>query len=91
MCLAEGLYVTAIASSDDGWEHVSVSGRLNKKDFTPNWTIMCLVKDLFWGPEDTVVQFHPQKSKYVNVHPHCLHLWRKIGENDPLPPTWMIG
>lgn len=48
-----------------GWEHVSVSTRRR----VPNWTEMCFVKDLFWAPEECVVQFHPPKSEYVNNHP----------------------
>src|SRR3954463_731637 len=64
------------ADADDwlahGWEHVSVSTRRRP----PNWQEMCFVKDLFWEPEECVVQFHPPRSEYINNHPHCLHLWR---------------
>lgn len=64
------------------WEHVSVSlpGRC------PNWPEMARVKSLFWGDDETVVQFHPPKADYVNVHPNCLHLWKPIGVELPLPP-----
>ena len=41
--------------------------------------------------EETVVQFHPKKSEYVNTHPYCLHLWRRQSEEYELPPKWMIG
>ena len=54
------------------WEHVSVSARRR----CPTWEEMCYVKSLFWDDEDRVLQMHPPKSEYVNVHPHCLHLWR---------------
>ena len=56
-------------------EHVSVSLRRR----CPTWDEMCMVKDIFWADEECVVQFHPPKSKYVNFHPYCLHLWRKVG------------
>jgi hypothetical protein len=56
----------------DGFEHVSVSTRWR----CPNWQEMCFVKHLFFREEETVIQFHPQKSEYVNCHPYCLHLWR---------------
>jgi hypothetical protein len=69
-----------------GWEHVSVSLR----DRTPTWTEMCLIKDLFWDPEDCVLQFHPPKSQYVNCHPHCLHLWRRCDTNWETPPKGLL-
>lgn len=62
----------AIATDNLGWEHVSVS----LPDRCLTWNEMCKVKDLFWGPEDEVIQIHPAKSEYVNFHPFCLHLWR---------------
>ena len=67
-----------------GWEHASVSieGR-----HPPNWQEMCWVKQHFWDDEETVLQFHPKKSEYKNVHPNCLHLWRNVGLDHPLPPT----
>lgn len=79
----------AIVGSDDGvgWEHVSVSCRHR----TPNWLEMCFVKDLFWDEEETVIQFHPPRSKYVNYHPNCLHLWRRVGRDVELPPLILVG
>ena len=52
---------------------------------------MCQVKALFWGPEDCVLQFHPPESQYVNLHPHCLHLWRETGRDMPTPPMLLVG
>ena len=70
-----------------GWEHVSVSiaGK-----HPPNWQEMCWVKNHFWTDEETVLQFHPRKSEYVNIHPNCLHLWRNAGLDHPLPPMELI-
>jgi len=79
--------VFAIASDGYGWEHVSVS----LKNRCPNWIEMSEVKDLFWDQEDAVFQFHPPKSLYVNQHPHCLHLWRPIGINIPIPDPALVG
>lgn len=80
--------VHIIASDGEGWEHVSVSLR----NRTPTWDEMCYVKDLFWDPEDVVVQFHPKRSEYVNVHPNCLHLWRpNDGSVICTPPPRLIG
>lgn len=60
------------ASIWDTWEHVSVS--LHTR--CPNWREMCFVKDLFWDEEEEVIQLHPKKSQYVNVHEFCLHMWK---------------
>lgn len=76
-----------IASSELGWEHVSVS-LVNR---TPNWKEMCFIKDLFWDEEELVIQYHPPKSQYVNHHPNCLHMWKPSQEQIPVPPRWMIG
>lgn len=86
----ERLRIIATDGKDElseGWEHVSVSTHRR----TPNWREMCFVKDLFWGQEETVVQFHPPKSEYVNNHPFCLHLWRHVSLPQPMPPAIFVG
>ncbi len=91
-CLASdgsGLEGTPLESSAK-WQHVSVSFGPNAKS-SPSWELMCRIKDLFWEPEDVVVQFHPRASKYVNFHPHCLHLWRSLDEKQPEPPSIYVG
>lgn len=69
-----------------GIEHVSVSC-LNKR-VMPSWEDMCRFKDLFFKPEEQVVQIHPRASEYVHgVGPshnrleNILHLWRPSDEN----------
>lgn len=81
----------AIASDGYGWEHVSVQmqGRMRLKR-CPYWEEMCFIKDLFWDEEDTVVQIHPPKSEYVNIHPYVLHLWRPKDTNLELPDNMMV-
>lgn len=69
-----------------GWEHVSVS--YNNR--CPDWDEMCRVKDLFFEPEEVVVQYHPRKSEYKNLHPYCLHLWRKVDCDFETPPTAFV-
>lgn len=44
-----------------------------------------------YADEECVVQYHPPKSEYVNFHPYCLHLWRKVGENFETPPKHFVG
>ena len=79
--------VHVIAGDGLGWEHVSVS----REDRCPTWDEMCQIKDIFWDEEDCVVQYHPPKSDYVNVHKNCLHLWRPTDREMPRPPKIMIG
>jgi len=82
-----------IVSDGDGWEHVSVCVRFRNKilTLTPTWEQMNYVKDIFWSGEDTVIQFHPPKSEYVNNHPNVLHLWRPIGEKIVTPKSILVG
>jgi len=69
------------------WEHVSVS----TKRRIPNWIEMCYVKQLFWEPEECVVQFHPPESRWVDNFSRCLHLWRWKAGNFPAPPDILVG
>ena len=57
----------------------------------PTWDEMCMVKKAFFEPEDVVIQYHPAESEYVNLHPHCLHMWRPRFTKIPCPPSWMVG
>lgn len=82
----EGRELHVIASNGLEWDHVSVS--LNTRN--PNWREMCYVKELFFEPEDCVFQLHPPKSKYISLHPFCLHLWRPHNELIPMPPAFMV-
>lgn len=76
-----------LACDGPPWEHVSVS----VANRCPTWDEMAWVKWLFWGDEEAVVEFHPPKSRYVNQHPYCLHLWRPVGVDIPLPPPECVG
>ena len=87
-----GRRLKIVASSGDisvgvDWEHVSVS--LDNR--CPNWPEMCFVKSLFWDDEETVMQLHPPKSKWINNHPYCLHMWRPLNQEIPLPPDITVG
>lgn len=75
-----------IASDGEGWEHVSVS----TKSRTPSWIEMCFIKDVFWSENEIVIQYHPAKIDYVNIHEHCLHLWRPIEAELPLPELKLV-
>lgn len=75
-----------IASNGGGWDHVSVTPCNRKRQTCPTWDEMCAIKDMFFEPEEGVVQYHPAKSQYVNNHPYCLHLWKpNNGVEIPFP------
>jgi hypothetical protein len=85
----EALRAMADYGADTGWEHVSVSTQRGKR--IPNWQEMCFVKNLFWAPEECVVQFHPPASRYVNNYSVVLHLWRCTRQDFPVPPDILVG
>ena len=87
--LSSGENATVVANnglSDSEWEHVSVS--------TPyrclTWEEMCKVKDLFFYEDEVVIQIHPAKKDYVNLHNFCLHLWKPKTKEIPLPPPYLV-
>ncbi len=55
-----------IASDGGGWEHVSVTPCNTKRKTCPTWEEMCVIKDMFFKPEECVVEYHPAKSEYVS-------------------------
>ncbi|MGY3615716.1 DUF7694 domain-containing protein [Bradyrhizobium sp. USDA 10063] len=85
-----GEYLTILSSGTDrefGWEHVSVSTRRR----TPNWAEMVFTKNLFWDESECVVEYHPPRSDYVNHAPNCLHLWKPVTGDIPMPPSFLVG
>lgn len=69
-----------------GWEHVSVS----LPDRCPTWEEMDWVRRQFWEDDEVVMQLHVAVSDHVNVHNHCLHLWRPLEAEIPLPPRVLV-
>lgn len=86
-----GRVLTVIASAGTEsieWERVSVS----TPKATPNWSEMSWIKELFFAPEEAVMQLHPPRSRWIiNNHAYCLHLWRPKNEAIPLPPDIAVG
>jgi hypothetical protein len=72
-----------------GWEHVSVSV-LGAPSEPPTWAEMHAVKELFWRDDECVVEYHPPKADYVNVHEGVLHLWRPLDAELPRPPKVLV-
>jgi hypothetical protein len=77
-----------IASDGMDWEHVSVS--INNVDRCPKWNEMCKIKEMFFEDDEVVMQLHPKKSEYVNLHEYTLHLWRPINQKIPTPSKIMV-
>lgn len=80
-----------IEEARTGWEHVSASTVFGSKQETPSWAVMAKVKEIFWRPDERVVQYHPPEDEYVNCHEHVLHLWRPVDEEIPAPPPSLVG
>jgi len=58
------------------WLHVSMA----YPDKLPSYDDMKHVKEVFVGDAYTALQIFPPKSRHVNIHPFCLHLWVCITE-----------
>lgn len=69
------------AVEQDGreWTHLSFSRRSRM----PSYRDMVLVKSVFIGPDKDAIMVLPRKSRHVNIHEHCLHLFTT--EEMPLP------
>ena len=73
--------IGSVATEQDGkrWVHLSCarSGRL------PSWFDLREVRDVLLG-DAVAYQVLPSKSRYINLHPNCLHLFHCL-DGDPLP------
>ena len=83
----DGAMMRIIASSDGGWDHLSVS----RKNRAPNWKEMEHVKHLFMKEDETAMQLHVPGTDHINVHPNCLHIWRPQNAEIPRPPAIFVG
>lgn len=80
-----------IVSDGGGWDHVSVQiVERGKTRRLPTWDEMTWIKELFFDPEETVIQYHPPRGRYVNVNPWVLHLWRPQRAEIPVPPVRFV-
>jgi len=78
-----GLYVVIDCSvKKDGqeWIHVSYS----RKKETPNHSDTIRVKEAFLKDYYAYAVF-PTAETYINIHPHCLHLWARADGTAVLP------
>lgn len=59
--------------------HVSMS----HADADPSWDEIKMVRAIFFPGDMDAGMILPRQADYVNVHPHCFHLWQ-------LPTVWGI-
>ena len=69
-----------------GWDHVSVS----RKNKTPTYQDMKLIKRAFFAEDEWAIEYHPPESKYISVNDNVLHLWRPQEGGIPTPPEIMV-
>lgn len=78
-------------------EHVSVSSYKRKQ--LPTWDDMCKLKEMFFRPNEMVVQIHPAECRYIHgvsspggkPLENVLHLWRPMDGNFSVlnrPEVW---
>jgi hypothetical protein len=75
-----------IASSGEGWDHVSVS----MKNRIPNWTEMEYIARIFFKENEVAVQYHVPKKEHINIMENCLHWWRPWHLAIPMPPVEFV-
>jgi hypothetical protein len=83
---SKGARLAVIATTEHGWDHVSVS----LPNRCPTWSEMDFIKRLFFKNNEVAFQLHPATSNHINVHNFCLHIWRPQDVDIPLPPTYMV-
>jgi hypothetical protein len=81
------LYLRVIATTGDGWDHVSVSTPVNR---CPTWDEMEIIKRMFFRPTEVAMQLHVTPENHVNCHPFTLHLWRPLRQRIPMPPKEFV-
>lgn len=78
----QGLRVILSTDSIRGhrWLHASLS----RRNRTPSYDDVHLVKRIFIGDLLSAYQVFPPRTEHVNIHEHCLHLWAPL-DGDPFP------
>ena len=81
--------IESFALEADGrrWHHVSVSRRSR----CPTWDEMCLAHRLFIGDEVAAYQVHVPRSRWISIHPFCLHLWACLDAPAGVLPDFARG
>lgn len=83
----DGADMFVVASIGQGWEHVSVS----RKNRCPNWPEMEHAKRVFFKVDEMAMQLHVPVAAHINLAKNCLHIWKPVDQEIPVPPVWMVG
>lgn len=86
----DGRHVVGTVGQHDGrwWLHVSVS----RAKYIPSYEDLANVKRVFVGDEAQAVQIFPRRTRHVNIHAFCLHLWACLEpDGDGLPDVGADG
>ena len=86
-----------VSGFHDGWEHVCVT-RYEKRGLLkgivqvePTNEEMRMVKDLFFKPEETVVEFFPRQESTLHAKEGTRHLWRHTIRDFPIPEIKFVA
>lgn len=79
--------IESLATELDGkrWHHVSVS----RPDRMPSYEDLCFVKKHWIGEDRYAYQVFAPRTKHVNIHQYCLHLWSCL--DGPALPDFTRG
>jgi hypothetical protein len=93
LLVRDGRRLCCISSDQEGWEHVSVTDQTTRKsqEVCPTWDDMNFIKRAFWDDDETVMELHVPQAAWVNEHEGCLHLWKPVDREIPVPPSLMVG
>jgi hypothetical protein len=85
----EGEMWYVVLNDQLGWRHLAIANA--QKNLTPTWSVMCRVKQLFYGDDEWACQFHPPKDEHgISDFPYRLHLWSPLEETLPVPVMVVI-
>lgn len=73
------------------WEHLTVTVIHPVEKRCPTYEEMKVLKGIFWGKEDCVMQYFLPEDKFKEEHPTTVHLWRKPGLEMPIPEPDLAG
>lgn len=59
------------------WIHLSIAHPKRM----PKWSELVELRDIFLGSDKLCIQVLPAKSKHVNIHKFCLHIWHCVDGN----------
>lgn len=81
----KGMYILIQADNLQGWEHISIA--IPSENRWPTIEELNWIREFFWDTDERLVQFHGKLKK----NEFCIHLWKPIDQELPVPPSFMAG